>query len=37
MTQEVVLGLSATQFWDKYYKDDAELGFDKFMEGKGEQ
>ena len=31
------VGLSATQFWEKYYNDNAENGFDKFMEAKGEQ
>ena len=36
VAQEAVLGLSAAQFWEKYYKDDAENGFDKFMEAKGE-
>ncbi len=35
--QELCVGLSATQFWESYFKDDAELGFDKFMAFRGEQ
>ncbi len=35
--QELCVGLSATQFWDTYFKDNAELGFDKFMAFRGEQ
>ena len=37
MTQEVCVGLSATQFWEKYFIDEAEFGFDKFMQHRGEQ
>ena len=37
MTQETLVGLSATQFWEKYYADEAEFGFDKFMQSRGEK
>lgn len=34
---EICVGLSAMSFWEKFFKDEAELGFDKFMESRGEQ
>ena len=37
VTQETLVGLSATQFWEKYYADEAEFGFDKFMQSRGEK
>lgn len=37
MSQEILVGLSATQFWEKYFQDDAELGWDKFMDFRGEK
>ena len=37
VSQEVLVGLSATQFWEKYFADEAESGWDKFMDMRGEK
>ena len=37
VAQEMLVGLSATQIWEKYFCDDAELGYDKFLEFRGEK
>ena len=36
MCVEAVVGISCTEFFDTFLKDDAELGFDKFLEDRGE-
>jgi len=36
VTQEALVGISATEFWNAFLDDNAEEGFDKFLEGRGE-
>ena len=33
---EALIGMSCTEFFETFMQDDAELGFDKFLEGRGE-